>query len=90
MERKAHITDERTGIGYTLCGDYYLPDLVLPEEKAYELGRFGRAKYRHLQNCHRVLLTTLRTSGTLSEYLAQRRCDLRGNLLPSGKAVCRA
>lgn len=69
MERKAHITDERTGIGYTLCGDYYLPDLVLPEEKAYELGRFGRAKYWHLQNCHRVLLTTLRTSGTLSEYL---------------------
>ena len=43
MERKAHITDERTGIDYTLCGDYYLPDLVL--------------------------LTTLRTSGQLSEYL---------------------
>ncbi len=43
--------------------------MVLPEEKAYELGRFGGAKYRHLQNCHRVLLTTLRTSGKLSEYL---------------------
>ena len=69
MERKAHIIDERTGIGYTLCGDYYLPDLTLPEEKAYKLGRFGRAKYRHLQNCHKVLLTTLRTSGKLSEYL---------------------
>ena len=69
MERKTHITDERTGIGYTLCGDYYLPDLTLPEEKAYELGRFGRAKYRHLQNCHKVLLTTLRTSGKLGEYL---------------------
>ena len=69
MEYKAHITDERTGIGYTLCGDYYLPDLVLSEEKAYELGRFGRAKYQHLRQCHRVLLTNLRTSGKLSEYL---------------------
>lgn len=33
------ITDEKTGIGYTLCGDYYLPDLELPEEAFYELGR---------------------------------------------------
>ena len=64
-----HITDEKTGSSYTLCGDYYLPDLSLPEEKAYELGRFGRAKYRHLQKYHKALLTTLRTSGKLSEYL---------------------
>ena len=69
MELKKHITDEKTGISYTLCGDYYLPDLVLPEEKYYELGRFGRAKFRHLQKCHKVLLTSQRTSGTLNEYL---------------------
>ena len=69
MELKTHITDERTGIRYTLCGDYYLPDLALPEEKFYELGRFGRAKYRYLQKRRRVLLTNLRTSGTLNEYL---------------------
>mgnify|MGYP000050648106 CR=1 FL=1 len=43
MELKQHITDERTGISYTLCGDYYLPDLKLPEEKAYDLGRFRQS-----------------------------------------------
>lgn len=69
MELEKHITDEKTGISYTLCGDYYLPDLKLPEEKSYDLGRFGRAKLRHLRKCHRVLLTSLRTSGTLNEYL---------------------
>lgn len=69
MELKKHITDKKTGISYTLCGDYYLPDLVLPEEKYYELGRFARAKFRHLQKCHKTLLTSLRTSGTLNEYL---------------------
>ena len=63
MELEKHITDEKTGISYTLCGDYYLPDLALPEEKYYELGRFGRAKFRYLQKCHKVLLTSLRTSG---------------------------
>lgn len=69
MELEKHITDEKTGISYTLCGDYYLPDLSLPEEKFYDLGRFGRAKLRHLRKCHRALLTSLRTSGTLNEYL---------------------
>ena len=28
MELKKHITDEKTDISYTLCGDYYLPDLI--------------------------------------------------------------
>lgn len=69
MELEKHITDEKTSISYTLCGDYYLPDLSLPEEKFYDLGRFGRAKFRYLQKCHRVLLTSLRTSGTLNKYL---------------------
>ena len=54
MELEKHITDEKTGISYTLCGDYYLPDLKLPEEKSYDLGRFGRAKLRHLRKCHAV------------------------------------
>ena len=30
---KKHITDEKTGISYTLHGDYYLPDLELPAQK---------------------------------------------------------
>ena len=69
MELKKHITDEKTGIGYTLCGDYYLPDLELPEEPFYELGRFGRAKLRYLQKCRGVLLVNLSTGGKLNRYL---------------------
>lgn len=69
MELKKHITDERTGIGYTLCGDYYLPDLALPEQEYYDLGRFGRAKFRYLQKCHKVLFVNLMTGGTLNDYL---------------------
>ena len=30
---KQHFTDERTGIRYTLQGDYYLSDLQLPPKK---------------------------------------------------------
>ncbi|MFR6582708.1 MAG: hypothetical protein ACLURP_12210 [Ruminococcus sp.] len=28
---KKHIYDDKNGLGYTLYGDYYLPDLELPE-----------------------------------------------------------
>ena len=40
---KNHITDEKTGIGYTLQGDYYLPDLALPAEEEQSIGIWGAA-----------------------------------------------
>ena len=69
MELKNHITDEKIGIGYTLCGDYYLPDISLPEDDFYDLGRFGKAKFRYLQRCQNALLTAYQLKGTLVEYL---------------------
>ena len=39
---KKHITDTKTGITYTLQGDYYLPDLSLPAEKTIPIGVWGR------------------------------------------------
>ena len=69
MELKNHITDEKTGIGYTLCGDYYLSDVSLPEDGFYDLGRFGRAKFGYLQKCQNALLTGYQLKGTLGEYL---------------------
>ena len=38
---KQHYIDERTGISYTLQGDYYLPDLVLPAEETKSVGVWG-------------------------------------------------
>ena len=37
---KEHYTNEKTGISYTLRGDYYLPDL-LPAEEEFEIGIWG-------------------------------------------------
>ena len=39
---KKHITDAKTGIDYTLHGDYYLPDLSLPAEEEIPIGVWGR------------------------------------------------
>lgn len=33
-----HIYNEQTGIGYTLQGDYYLPDFALPNKDEQTVG----------------------------------------------------
>ena len=67
---KQHFTDEKTGIRYTLQGDYYLPDLALPAEEQQPIGIWGQRHLRHLKQNRRVLYTNLLTSGKLNSYLA--------------------
>ena len=67
---KRHFTDEKTGIRYTLQGDYYLPDLALPAEEQQPIGIWGQRHLRHLKQNRRVLYANLLTSGKLNSYLA--------------------
>lgn len=63
-----HIINEKTGINYTLVGDYYIPNLTLPEEK-HEIGRFGRQHLRYLKEQRRTVYIELLTSGRLNTHL---------------------
>ena len=65
-----HITDEKTGISYTLQGDYYLPDLVLPTEEEKPIGIWGQRHLRYIRQHKRLLYSNLLTSGKLNGYLA--------------------
>ena len=67
---KQHFTDEKTGIRYTLQGDYYLPDFALPAEEQQPIGIWGQRHLRHIKQNRRVLYTNLLTSGKLNSYLA--------------------
>ncbi len=66
---KKHITDEKTGISYTLHGDYYLPDLALPTEKEKPIGIWGQRHLQYLKEHKRIVYLNLLTSGRLNEYL---------------------
>lgn len=67
-----HIYNEQTGISYTLHGDYYLPDLALPEEeKGVEIGVWGQRHLRYIKQNRKVLYLNLLTSGKLNGYLAE-------------------
>ena len=60
---------EQMGGTYTRVGDYYLPDLKLPEEeKQANIGVWGMRHKRFLKENHRVLYANLMTSGKLVAY----------------------
>ena len=67
---KKHITDEKTGISYTLHGDYCLPNLALPAEEERPIGIWGQRHLRHLKKHRRTVYAELLTSGKLNDYLA--------------------
>ena len=61
---------EEMGGTYTRVGDYYLPNLKLPEEeKQANIGVWGMRHKRFLKENHRVLYANLMTSGKLVTYL---------------------
>ena len=66
-----HYTNEQNRISYTLVGNYYLPDLTLPEEPEYFIGRFGLMRRNYLKNHRKGLYINLLTSGKLSAHLAE-------------------
>ena len=61
---------EEMGGTYTQVGDYYLPDLKLPEEeKQANIGVWGMRHKRFLKENHRVLYANLMISGKFVAYL---------------------
>ncbi|MCD8216608.1 MAG: TnpV protein [Clostridiales bacterium] len=57
------------GIDYVLVGDYYIPDLKLPEEKR-SIGRWGRMHREYLKENRPLLYTDMVISGEIWTYLA--------------------
>lgn len=61
---------EEMGGTYVRQGDYFIPDLKLPEEETKPIGVWGQRHKRYLKEHKRATYTTLLTSGKLNGYLA--------------------
>ena len=57
-------------ITYSQCGDYLIPNLVLPEEQP-PIGKFGRMRKRYLKEHRPVMFSNLLLSGKLFQHLAE-------------------
>ena len=66
---KKRIHDDSNGLDYVLVGDYYIPDLKLPEESR-PIGRWGRMHKAYLQEHRPGQYNALLLSGKLWTYLA--------------------
>ena len=66
---KQRIYDEHNGLWYSLCGDYYVPEIATPEENR-PIGRWGRLHRDHLEQHHPIRFNDLVLSGQLWTYLA--------------------
>ena len=75
---------------YRRCGDYYLSNIGVPVEGMRPLGKYGRMRFRYLQEHRDLLFTQLLLSGKLMKHLhsiddaCQERLDL---LIPQMKAA---
>lgn len=67
MERQ--IYDERNGLWYELCGDYYVPCLETPESP--RVGRFGRLRNSFLREHRGAIYTGMLYSGKLNAHLEE-------------------
>ena len=65
MENKMNIND----MNYVLAGDYYIPDLKLPNEER-TIGKYGRMHRDYLEENHPMWFNHLILEGQLWTYLA--------------------
>ena len=63
------IFDERNGLWYELCGDYYVPCLETPESPM--AGKFGRLRSTFLREHRGAIYTGMLFSGKLNDHLEE-------------------
>ena len=56
---------EEMGGTYRQVGDYFIPNLVLPDDGEYQIGKYGRMRRNYLKEHRKVLYTNYVVEGTL-------------------------
>lgn len=67
---KKFIIDEKTGLAYTLVGDYYIPNITLPEPDKRPIGMWGRKRLTYLKEHRPALYNRLVLRCKLHSHLA--------------------
>lgn len=79
---------EQMGGTYRQAGDYFIPNLTLPDTGDYQLGKYGRMRRTYLKEHHKVLYTNLVVEGKLFEHLTEidQSCNKRMEIIVSAMA----
>ena len=62
---------EEMGGTYRQVGDYFIPNLVLPDTGNYQIGKYGRMRRSYLKEYHKILYNNYVIDGTLFKHLSE-------------------
>ena len=77
-------------IEYIKCGDYYIPDLKLPEQDVLPLGKHGRMRMKYLRENSPYLWSNNKLNGTLNKHCAEVEAKAEARLAELIEAMARA
>ena len=74
---------EEMGGTYRQEGDYLIPDLALPDDGNYQIGKYGRMRLDYLKEHRKILYTNYLMEGMLSKHLSEidQVCNERMEIL---------
>lgn len=78
MELEKEIYDESNGFWYRLVGDYYLPNIKIPDkDRGIVLGKYGMMRKRFLEENDKLQYYILMTKGELMTTLHETEMEAK-------------
>lgn len=62
---------EEMGGTYRQVGDYFIPNITLPDDGEYQIGKYGRMRRSYLKEYRKILYNNYVLEGTLFKHLAK-------------------
>lgn len=62
---------EEMGGTYRQVGDYFIPNITLPDDGEYQIGKYGRMYRSYLKEYRKILYNNYVLEGTLFKHLAE-------------------
>ena len=59
------------GIEYVRNGDYYIPNLTVPDDKVYNISKYGRLHAKFIKENYRAIYSIKMINGTWLSYLEE-------------------
>ena len=62
---------EEMGGTYRQVGDYFIPNITLPDDGEYQIGKYGRMRRSYLKEYRKILYNNYVLEGMLFKHLAE-------------------
>ena len=76
---------EEMGGTYRQVGDYFIPNITLPDDGEYQIGKYGRMRRSYLKEYRKILYNNYVLEGTLFKHLSEidQACNERMEIIVS-------